>query len=301
MNSLALLAALLAAPATDDEPAPALPLDMSADFVEVTGRSRFHLVTRFAPGAVDTWAIEASAAIRVFEGGAITLGVPFGHINPDGPPRSSFYFGNFRVGFAGGAAIALDDDAAEAMPPTLRFGGALDLYVPTRPAFEPKIECNPACNAGAHVAPIRPLDPGMFLGGAFSGRARASLGFDVSYFGLSAEAGALPLLELGADPRGYLWLSYGARLRGVIPPYVELFAEIAGSSALLEPAAPSYRAGAVYATPGLRLHFSAMSLAAFASLRVAGEAADYVFGIDLGGAAPRQTRQDRELYEPLTP
>lgn len=281
-----------------------LPLDASPDFVDPSGRSRFHLVTRHMPSTDDAlWTFEASGAFRVTKGAAVTFAVPLGWDRPSGSAGRSdqFFIGNVRAGFAGGGRMRVGawDGVG---PPALVYGGGIDLLVPTRPKFavganDPACRVNAIlCDAAGRIATMRPLAMGSYLAGATGAHAKGQIGFDISRFGVRGELGVLPAIALSDGNDAYLWLTWAARLRAVPLDWLEVFAEIGGTTRLVEGSPPRYPEPPIIVTPGLRFHLGSVSPALFAGFVVSGDApGDFVFGVDLAGIASRTTRGRADL------
>lgn len=298
---LALLVAANAAASGLEEEADARvqPLSYSPDFMEPTARTRFHLTTRMMPGdTAQLWTMEAGGVIRVVEGAGVTFGVGTGWDRAGAtaePARDdAFFVGNVRVGFAGGHLFRLVDEWDDVVAPELVIGGALDIYIPTRPRFDGENICpftGTLCDPAGIVGTTRPLEPGMYLAGAMALRARGHVGFEMRYLGASAEVGLTPAFTLETTTRIYMWLTWAVRVRGIFWDMVEPYVEVGGAVRTVEPAAARFPTGPIYVTPGVRVHLGLISPAIFASFRVSDDSnlGDFMFGLDIGGAATRFT------------
>jgi hypothetical protein len=300
----------LAGPArADDEPPWTLPLDMSADLLEPTARSRFHLVTRHRPSdAIGVTTIDASGVIRIDEGIGIAFGLPFAVVRLDeatsAPLEGGFYFGNVRLGAVLGHRWRLARGWTSVGPPALELGGGLDAYLPTRPRFgRDRAPCRDAparCDTAAAARAMRPLDLGAHLPGTLGGRLRGQLGFDISVVSLAAELGVTPAVELGGEGGGWLHLQYAGRLRVVPVPWGEVYVELAGASELLRPDGRADADAALWLSPGLRFHFGEVSLGLGVQLALGDvDGGGLAVLIDLGGAAAPKSRTERELGAPF--
>ena len=292
----------------EDLAARSQPLSFSPDFAEPTARTRFHLSTRFMPANPgDIWTVEASGVIRVIEGAGVSFGVPFGWDRPDPSvvrDRDDLpFFGNVRIGGVGGHMIRLFDEWDDPVAPELSFGGALDLYIPTRPRVDGPDRCpfSPGpCDAVGVVGTTRPLEVGMYLAGAMAFRLRGHVSYEMKYLGASAELGLTPAFTLESTTRIYMWLSWALRVRGIFWDVVEPYVELGGAGRTFEPAAARFVTGPALITPGVRFHLGAISPAIFASFRItdADQIGDFMFGLDIGGAAPRSNRsRDNDMLD----
>jgi hypothetical protein len=288
-----------------------VPSDISADFVDPTVRTQFHLVTRYAPAPREAvWSWELSSNIRLADHFALSFALPFGldfpHTSVEMRPNQ-FFFGDARVGFLGGVAIKLAPHWKETGPPTLTLGGQLDYYIPTRPKFD---NGDPRCAASGFYAlcyptlltmNIHPLEPGLWLAGATAFRLRGHVGFAFYRFQVEGELGLTPAFTLESSSSTYVWLTYGVRLRAFPLRELEPYVEIGGVSTVSAPTLDAFPQGPPQLSPGIRVHAFGFDPAVFVSIPLGDHSiAKVVIGIDLAGAQEHYfAEKERELGDPL--
>lgn len=293
---LALAAPGAAVAQTDPrDPAAPLPPDISPDFLDPSGRTRFHLTTRWTPAPLgDAWSLELLGVLNLAPGIGLTISQPLGLLTADLPGVDSrFVLGNFSLGVAGGAAIRLDEGPG-ARPPILTLGGALDLYAPTSSNDLPGVAAAIAMQAS------RPIAPGMYVTSsqeilAFRGRIHA--GFTLSIFDIDGELGLTPGFSTRAGSDFMMWLSGGVRVR-VVPLYwLEPYLELAGSTLIVDASSVVSEGGSLL-TPGVRFHVLGLSPAIFTQIKLGGDVPDTLtFGIDLAGALVPRRNDDRPTFD----
>jgi hypothetical protein len=287
-TSTALIVAPLRAIA---EPPDASP-NISSELLDPDGRTRGHFVTRasfaddqktFSSSAV--WSFEARIHLRITEGLAATVVLPFGYVDLPAPGTQQFFFGNFALGVAGGGRFHLAGDSNTESPgPILRLGGGLEAYAPTAPRPNGS---DARFLAEQAVAGIRSYEPELYVGDVMSFRARVHADISINIVTCEIELGLAPAFTLTSESSFLMWFSGAGRvsLRPIdeVEPYLEMGSavQIVGNNRLSPP---------FLITPGVRFHLWNVDPALFASFNLA-DAKQIIFGVDLAGAL-RKTRSD---------
>lgn len=283
-----------------------VPANLSPDFLDPAGRTRFHVTTRATwsnPdevfGSTSRFSLEAQGALRITPGLAFTFGLPFGVVAPD-PGNNAAFFGNFRIGLHGGGYIRLakSKEFKDQVAPRLGIGLAVDFYVPTGPN-DPLVRCllGSGCAPPALVRDIRSLEAEYYLPDAISFRNRLHVDFQHPYFGVEGELGLSPSWTLASNADFSLLLSWGLRL--VARPIYELEPFVELGSVLVASGEKDDAQGFDIATPvrlnlGARFHVAELDPAIFVAI-------DFVdggllFGLDLAGAVREVTRREQREY-----
>jgi hypothetical protein len=299
--SLLISTALAIAPERAHAQLPEEAPNISNELLDPDGRTRGHFVARasFADGqktfsSSSLWSFEARFHVRIIEGLAATVVLPFGYLNLPAPGPQQFFFGNFSLGVAGGGRIHLASDSTPESPgPLLRWGGGLEAYAPSAP--RPNMGLTPNTQmatdsrflAEQAVARMRSYEPELYVGDVMSFRAR--LHADVSFNIVTAELelGLAPAFTLTSESSFLMWFSGAGRVSvrpiNEVEPYLEMGAavQVVGKNPLSPP---------FLITPGVRFHFWNLDPALFASFNFI-DGKNIIFGVDLAGAL-RKTRAD---------
>ncbi len=270
------------------------PSNISAEFLDPAGRSRFHLVTRmtFDDGdklfsSSSAWAFEAKVAIQVTEGFAITGVLPFGLEAANQSPNN-FFIGNIRLGVAGGTYFSLNAKPGQTDGPRLGVGGAIDVYLPTTPGFDGD-DCGlrPFCDPTLILRLMRAYEPELYIPEAMAFKARAHVDLQLGIFTAAAELGFAPAFTVTNNSQFIGILNVGGRVSVRALPSVEPFASIASSVEAIADEGEDLGLPALLTT-GVRFHFSSLSPAIFAIFNL--DQSHVSFGIDIAGAIPEFTR-----------
>lgn len=284
------------------------PPNISADLLDRAGRSRFHLTgrTTFDDGvsafsSSSVWALEAQAALRITRGLAMTFNLPFGVTAPS-PGANNFFFGNFRVGVAGGSSFVVLPSNQSRGAGTLGFGGAFDVYAPTAPDLG-DLECpgQRFCAPVSQVRGIRAYEPFLYFEKLMSFRARGQVDFALDPFSAQLELGLTPGFTTRSDVDFFMFFSWALRARAFPIYEVEPFLEIGSNLQIAGPnvqiAGGSLDASTpVHLTLGGRFHFGTMDPALFATLDL--KNGIFIFGVDLAGAV-REVANSSSAEDPL--
>lgn len=286
-----------------------VPPNLSTDLFDRSGRSAFHLtgratfddgVSAFSKSSV--WAFEAQGALRIFRGLAATFALPFGLTAPS-PGSNTFFFGNFRLGVAGGNAIVVVPSTDRRAAGFLEFGGAFDVYVPTAPDFG-DLDC-PGLDFCAPVSQVRGLrsyEPFLYAERLMSFRPRGQVGFLLDPFEAQLELGLVPGFTTRAEVDFFMFLSWAVRARvfpiAALEPYLEVGSNLQVAGPKVQALGGSIDAStSVQLTLGLRLHIASVDPALFVTLDLAD--GFVIFGVDLAGALREvaNTRGERDLLD----
>ncbi|MBK6684830.1 MAG: hypothetical protein IPG45_10180 [Deltaproteobacteria bacterium] len=284
------------------------PPNISPDLLDRTGRSRFHLtgratfddgVSAFSGSSV--WATEAQAALRITRGLALTFNLPFGVTAPS-PGVNNFFFGNFRVGVAGGSSFVVLPSNEGRGAGTLGFGGAFDVYAPTAPEVG-DLECpgQGFCAPVSQVRGIRSYEPFLYFEKLMSFRARGQVDFALDPFSAQLELGLTPGFTTRSEVDFFMFFSWALRARAFPIYEVEPFLEIGSNLQIAGPnvqiAGGSIDASTpVHLTFGGRFHFGTLDPALFATLDL--KNGIFIFGVDLAGAV-REVANTSSAPDPL--
>jgi hypothetical protein len=271
--------------------------NISNELLDPDGRTRGHLVGRanFSDGqkvfsSSSIWSFEALLHVRIIEGLAASVALPFGYIDVTGAQQ--FFFGNLGVGVAGGRRIHLaSDPSGEETGPILRVGGGIDAYAPTapRPDTSPSRAgmIDTRLLAEQTIALMRAYTPQLYEGDIMSFRARAHADITINILTAEIELGLIPAFTLTSQSSFLMWFCGAGRIVArpttEIEPYLEMSGsvQIKGDNKLNPP---------FLLTPGVRFHILTFDPAVFASFNFV-QGKSVIFGIDLAGAL-RKTRSD---------
>jgi hypothetical protein len=274
--------------------------NLSLEMSDPTGRTRFHLTTRFtfsnteeAFGRDALATLEASAVIRAFEGFGISFGIPFA-LDAPRPGNDQLLLGNLHLGVEGGGVIRFGD-TREADPdaPRLGIGGAFDFYAPTGRSLEDQGNESERMSL---VRRIRSFEQELYLERTAAFRIRAHVDFTISIVTAELELGLSPAVTAQSEADFLMLFLWGARL-GVRPiEELEPFLEVGHSMQIAGEPLRGYELDEpVLLTVGLRGHFG-IDPALFVTFDLA--EGGVIFGVDIA-AAFRAEHRAESIRDPL--
>jgi hypothetical protein len=283
------------------------PPNISPDLLDLSGRSRFHLTSRVtfddgtkAFSGSSLWSFEAQAAVRLTRGLALAFNLPFGLYAPDAGV-AKFFFGNFRVGAAGGYAFEVIPSSNKSSAGYLGFGGAFDVYVPVLQDADQR-DCIGVCAPAASVRGLRAYEPFGYMERTMSFRTRVAANFGMRPFDAQLELGLTPAFTTRADSNVLVFFSWALRGRVYpiyeIEPYLEIGnnLQIAGPNLAIVGGAVVDQTTPVMLTLGARGHLGVADPALFLSFDLKNGVV--IFGLDLAGAVRDIANRDTEV-DPL--
>ena len=300
-----------------DPQAPRRPAHLSADLLDPQGHTRFQLTSRFTPSGPEgtisndsRLTFMARAHVQAFEGLAVSAALPLG-VAVARPGPDAFFVGNLRLGVEGGRRVYLADPSPDQPAPSLNFGGAFDVYVPTAAAAKNDFCLGlDACDAVALVRDLHAYEPEAFTDDAmfFKGRFHADASWSVVNAGL--ELSLTPGLTLDDDPELLLLFGWVVRASVAAGPHLEPYLEVgsalhlAGRHEIITILNPDRTVrsllGQDYTTPvlltlGARAHLSGFDPALFVAIDL--RDGYVIFGLDLASVLSSSSQSARERGE----
>lgn len=230
---------------TFEEEAAALrrpPPELSADLLEPSGRSRFHLTTRMSL-ARNNDSLDGPLAmtfvpkfwVSVLPGLAVGAVIPLGLTEL--PGSDQFFLGNVRLGVMGGTFVPLSRADGGDRGPRLHFAGAFELLIPTLTPPDQLCDRQGLCIGPERARALHAFDRELFFPDTLLARPRAQLAFGYRGFRIGVE-GALAAgayIDGSTEGEAVMLIDFATRVSYDILDQVEPFLELQTSRTLVHP------------------------------------------------------------------